>query len=431
MPVRHVLQRIALISDHASPLALPGSVDSGGQNVYVAHVARQLARLGRTVDVYTRRDNPLQRLVVNWMPRVRVIHLDAGPPRFVEKEALLPHMDEFADSLVGFAARERDRPQVLHANFFMSGLAARQVAARWDVPHVITFHALGAVRRRAQGSADRFPAQREELERSLMREADRVIAECPQDRADMLELYAADPARIDVVPCGFDPRELYPLEKIAARRHLGWDPQRYTVLQLGRLVPRKGIDNVIRGIQRLRELHGIDAMLYVVGGNAEDPNPVATPEIGRLRALAEACGVADCVEFLGRRGRSSLRALYSAADVFVTTPWYEPFGITPIEAMACGTPVIGAAVGGIRHTVRDGSTGLLVPPEDPDALAGSLAALAADPALRAKLGRAARVRAQQFTWARVAAGVLSSYATASAQRTRALNALAAPAAQRA
>lgn len=425
----HAMQRIALISDHASPLALLGGVDSGGQNVYVANLARQLSRLGRAVDVFTRRDNPLQRLVVNWLPKVRVIHLEAGPARYVPKEAMLPYMDEFADSLLAFAARERQRYDVLHANFFMSGHAARRVAARWGVPHVITFHALGAVRRLAQGGADRFPSQRVDIERELMHEADRVIAECPQDRLDMLEYYGADPARIDVVPCGFDPKDLYPQDRTAARRQLGWHPQAYTVLQLGRLVPRKGIDNVIRGIQCLREVHGVPATLYVVGGNAEDPNPVATPEIGRLAALAAELGIEDAVKFVGRRGRDRLRTLYSAADVFVTTPWYEPFGITPIEAMACGTPVIGSAVGGIRHTVRDGVTGLLVPPEDPAALAGSLAALAEDPALRLKLGRAARVRAQQFTWARVAAGIVLSYAAACAHRARPANAAPARAAQ--
>lgn len=427
--VPHATQRIALISDHASPLALLGGVDSGGQNVYVANLARQIGRLGRTVDVFTRRDNPLQRVVVNWAPNVRVIHLDAGPARFIAKEAMLPYMDEFADALLAFAARDRRHYDVLHSNFFMSGFAARRVAARCSAPHVITFHALGAVRRLAQGSADHFPSQRIDIERELMREADRVIAECPQDRLDMLQHYAADPSRIDVVPCGFDPKELYPQDRTAARRLLGWHPNAFTVLQLGRLVPRKGIDNVIRGIHCLRDVHGVPATLYIVGGNAEDPNPMATPEIGRLTALAAELGVDDCVKFVGRRGRDRLRTLYSAADVFVTTPWYEPFGITPVEAMACGTPVIGSAVGGIAHTVRDGVTGLLVPPEDPAALAGSLAALAEDPPLRLKLGRAARVRAQQFTWARVAGGVVLSYAAACANRARPGRELAARAVQ--
>ncbi|WP_043113518.1 glycosyltransferase, partial [Solimonas soli] len=406
------MHRIALISEHASPLATAGSVDSGGQNVYVSHLARQLGRRGYGVDVFTRRDRPFLPTVQHWQPNVRVIHVPAGPARFVAKEALLPMMGEFSDFLLRFC-RETSRPyDLLHANFFMSGLAACETAQALDIPLVMTFHALGLVRRAHQAERDGFPDQRFAIERELVRRAARIVAECPQDHADLRALYDADAAKLDIVPCGFDPQEFAPLERDAARAALGWEPRRFTILQLGRIVPRKGIDNVIGALALLVQ-RGVDAELVVVGGNSEMPNEVATPELGRLARLACELGVRERVRFIGRRGRERLHHFYCASDVFVTTPWYEPFGITPVEAMACGVPVIGAAVGGIRTTVRDGVTGLLVPPRDPQALADRLAELAADPARRAALGAAGRRRAwRHYTWQRVATQMEAVYARA-------------------
>jgi glycosyltransferase involved in cell wall biosynthesis len=222
----------------------------------------------------------------------------------------------------------------------------------------------------------------------------------------LLQLYGVPRRRIRILPCGFDPEELEPADKTQSRIALGLPVEDFLVLQLGRMVPRKGVDNVIHGVARLQARHGIRARLLIGGGESEEPDPVITPEIGRLRAIAEREGVSDLVTFTGNRGRSELRAYYTGADVFVTTPWYEPFGITPVEAMACGTPVIGSAVGGIKTTVRDGVTGFLVPPKDPDALADRLAQLARQPALLQEFGRLAVRRARTlFTWNRISAGI--------------------------
>jgi D-inositol-3-phosphate glycosyltransferase len=404
------MRKIALISEHASPLALAGGVDAGGQNIYVANVARHLARLGHQVDVFTRRDKSVLPTVFKWRDGVRVIHVPAGPPSFVPKEDLLPYMDAFGDFMLDFFQAQNQPYDLVHANFFMSGLAGLKVKEVLGVPLVMTFHALGRIRRLYQQEADRFPDSRFEIEDLLMHGSDRIVAECPQDRIDMLEHYGADDARIDIVPCGFDSDELAPITRKEARQKLGWADDEFAVLQLGRLVPRKGIANVIQGIAALKRRHGTRVRLYVVGGNSEQPNPAATPEIGRLMQLAQAEGVADQVVFVGRRARSDLQWFYSAADVFVTTPWYEPFGITPVEAMACGTPVIGSAVGGVKHTVVDGETGYLVPPNDPDALADCLARFTRDRGLAARMGEAGRQRANaQFTWRQVAKGLAGVY----------------------
>jgi D-inositol-3-phosphate glycosyltransferase len=408
--------RIALISEHASPLAGIGGVDAGGQNIYVASVARCLSAAGHHVDVLTRRDDPALPPVVHLPMGERVLHIDAGPARFVPKEDLLPYMPQFA--------LEAARPwrsgrgyDLVHANFFMSGWAGLALKQRFRVPLVTTFHALGLVRREHQREADRFPPERVAIEQQLARRCDRLVAACPQDRADLVRLYDAPPDRICTVPCGVDTRRLRPGNREAARLRLGLPAGDFIVLQLGRLVPRKGIDNVVEALAMLHASHAVPAgrvaRLVVVGGDADTPDESLTPEIGRLRRLAQVLGVAAHVHFTGRRSHDQLRDWYLAADVFVTTPWYEPFGITPLEAMACGKPVIGSAVGGITYTVVDGVTGYLVPPRDAPALAARLAQLAAQPALAAALGRAgvARVRAH-FGWERVAAQLLRVYGQA-------------------
>ncbi|MFC0398760.1 glycosyltransferase [Paraburkholderia rhizosphaerae] len=401
--------KIALISEHASPLALAGGVDSGGQNIYVANVARQLHRAGHQVDVFTRRDRSLLPLVSE-MDGIRIVNVPAGPPRQLAKERLLPYMNEFAEFLISFFQKERHPYHLMHANFFMSGLAALKVKHALRIPVVTTFHALGRVRRIHQGDDDGFPDERFAIEDDLVQHSDAVIAECPQDETDLIELYHANPDRIEIVPCGFDIDELQQVDRDDARAALGWPCDRFIVLQLGRLVQRKGIDNVIRGMGALRRDYGIDAQLYIVGGNSEAPNEIATPEIARLRGIAQREQVATQTTFVGRRGRAHLSQFYSAADVFVTTPWYEPFGITPVEAMACGTPVIGADVGGIRYSVKHGETGWLVPPRDPSALAARLAALYRDPALARQMGIAGAARAHaEFTWQGVAQSLEAVY----------------------
>ena len=409
--------KIAFISEHASPLAKPGSVDCGGQNVYVAHLARQLAQLGYEIDIFTRRDSPEQQQVVQWHPGLRVIHVPAGPARFVPKEQLLPYMKEFASFMLVFIEMQGTPYDLIHANFFMSGLVAQWVKQALDIPYVITFHALGLVRRQSQGGADHFPVERLTIEENLMHDADRIIAECPQDRLDMERHYGAKRRRIDIVPCGFDPEELQPMRE-KARRFLKLDPHEFVLLQLGRMVPRKGVDNVIESLAVLRDDYGIQARLMIVGGHIPPADAPDSPELRRLIQLSSSLDLQQQVIFTGQKCRSELAYYYSAADVFVTTPWYEPFGITPLEAMACATPVVGSAVGGIKTTVQEGITGYLVPPRNPQALAERLALLHDDSAHARELGRQGWQRAHRlYTWRSVAERIAIIYEQAVEQVT--------------
>jgi glycosyltransferase involved in cell wall biosynthesis len=404
-----LIPRIALISEHASPLATVGGIDAGGQNIYVAQIARELGRLGYHVDVFTRRDSERLPEIVDYAPGVRVVNVPAGPPEYVRKEDMLPLMGEFADYVCDFA-RASGGYLLAHANFFMSALAALKLKERQGIPLVVTFHALGRVRRLHQRNADQFPLERLAIEDEIIARGDGIIAECPQDRADLATLYKADERRIAVIPCGFDRGEFWPITKPFARRALGLAAGEPILLNIGRLAPRKGLDNLIRGLGCLARSHGIAAKLIIVGGNSDLPDPALTPEIARLQAIAAEEGVAPQVLFTGRRSREFLKLYYGAADIFATTPWYEPFGITPLEAMACGTPVIGADVGGIRFSVMDGVTGLLVPPNDPDAFAARAAELLRDPERMKEMGRSGIQRVQaQFTWPKVTRSICAFY----------------------
>lgn len=404
-----MMKRVAIISDHASPLAVLGGEDSGGQNVYVAQVASQLALMGYEVDVFTRRDDKSLPEKICYKDGVQIIYVPAGPCCFVRKEELLSYMDEFTDYMVRHFKNEGSY-DIIHANFFMSGLVAVNLNQILGIPFVITFHALGRVRRLYQKESDLFPGIRFEIEDRIVERASGIIAECPQDKEDLINFYKADPSKITVIPCGFDSEELWPIHKSLAKRVTGFVPRDRIILHLGRLVPRKGIETVVRGFARLVKDYCTDAKLVIVGGATRIPDPVATPEIGRLQIIAKEEGIFNNVIFKGSADRNELRFYYSAADVFVTTPWYEPFGITPVESMACGTPVIGSNVGGIKHTVKDGETGYLVPINNPDVLAGRMQDILRLPQLARYFRRNAIIRANElFTWKTVVDAIAVFY----------------------
>lgn len=393
---------IAFISEHASPLATLGGVDAGGQNVYVAELAKFLARLNYHVDIYTRWEDIGKEKVVNWLPNIRVIHVKAGPISYVQKEQLLQYMPEFRYDMLQFMANNNLNYELIHANFFMSGLVAMQLKVLRGIPYVITFHALGHVRKFHQREADKFPEERLQIEEEVATMADLVIAECPQDKEDLIQYYGVDETKIDVIPCGFSPSEFYPINKLWARRFLKLNSREKIILQLGRMVPRKGVDNVVHALSRLKRTKP-NIRLVIVGGESDDPDPAQCPEIGRLQQIALREGVADRITFAGRKDRYMLKYYYAASDLFITTPWYEPFGITPLEAMACGTPVIGANVGGIKFSIAHGKTGFLVPPNNPDLLADKINLLLQDHKLlkTMKANCVMRVNAL-FTWEKVA-----------------------------
>ncbi|KOX18209.1 glycosyltransferase [Nocardiopsis sp. NRRL B-16309] len=380
--------RIAMVSEHASPLAAITGEDAGGQNVHVAELSSALAALGHEVDVYTRRTDPDRPDAVSMCPGVRVVHVPAGPAAPIPKDDLPRHMPEFGRRLR--AAWASGRPDVVHAHFWMSGLASLNAAAPLELPVLQTFHALGTVKQRFQGVADTSPAERVRVERAVAAGCARVVATSTEERRELAS-WGIPFERVDVVPCGVDTGRFRPDGPSLPR------DDRPRLLSLGRIVRRKGVDTVIRALAKLP-----DAELVVAGG--PDPRDLdSDPEIIRLRSVADGSGVADRVRFLGCVARPDVPGLVRSTDVAVNVPWYEPFGMSTVESMACGVPVVASRVGGHVDTVLHRTTGLLVPPRSPDRLARSVGELLADGATRRAFGAAAAARVRErYSWAEVA-----------------------------
>lgn len=389
--------RIAMVSEHASPLAALGGQDAGGQNVHVAALASALARRGHEVAVYTRRDDPDLPERVQMLPRVSVVHVPAGPPEALPKDELLPYMDEFGQWLAHRWSTRR--PDVVHTHFWMSALAALAAAATTPVPVVHTYHALGTVKRRHQGDRDTSPPGRIAAEQRIGHEVDLIVATCT-DEVRELRAMGVDHPRVRIVPCGVDVQQFSTAGPLGPPR----TGHTYRLLSVSRLVERKGIDTVIQALPQVP-----DRELLVAGG-PEQHRIHTDAEATRLHRLATALGVAGRVRFVGSVSRTDMPALIRSADLVVTTPWYEPFGIVPLEAAACGRPLVGSAVGGLLDSVIDGRTGTLVPPRDPQALARALIDLLGDPDRRAAYGAAARALVtERFSWHRVAAATERVY----------------------
>jgi type III pantothenate kinase len=389
--------KVAMVSEHASPLAVLGGVDAGGQNVHVAALATALAQRGVEVVVHTRRDDPALPEEVELRPGVTVHHVDAGPAERLLKDDLLPYMDEFADVLRRHW--QEWQPQVVHAHFWMSGYAALRAAREAGVPVAQTFHALGVVKRRYQGDRDTSPEERLGIEEEIVRDADQIVATCTDEAFELIRL-GADRGRLTVVPCGVDLHLFTPRGPVEPRRE-----GTRRMLCVGRLVERKGMGNAISALALLPE----DVELIIAGGpDAAELDD--DPEARRLTALATDLGVLDRLDLRGRVGRDELPALMRSADIILSVPWYEPFGIVPVEAMACGVPIVASAVGGMIDTVVDGVTGLHVPPRDPERLAAVAGDLLDDPARRRALGKAGVRRARQlYDWNRVASATHDVY----------------------
>lgn len=379
--------RIAMVSEHASPLAALGDADAGGQNVHVAALAAGLVRRGHEVAVYTRRDGRTLPRRVGTPDGYEVVHVPAGPAKRMPKDDLLPHMTAFSRFLE-HDWQER-RPDVVHSHFWMSGLASVLAARHSRVPVVHTYHALGTVKRRYQGARDTSPPDRIAVERLIGQETDVVLATC-DDEVEELLVMGVRRQKITVVPCGVD-TELFAVDGPVRERTA---PHR--IVSVGRLVPRKGFADLIAALPLVPDTE------LVIAGGARDLR--SDPEAHQLRACAEAVGVADRVHLTGQVARSDMPALLRSADVVACVPWYEPFGIVPLEAMACGVPVVASAVGGLTDTVVHGVTGLLVPPRDRRSLGRALRGLAADPYRALTCGIAGKDRVDaRYTWEAIAA----------------------------
>ncbi|MET9288265.1 glycosyltransferase [Nocardia beijingensis] len=386
--------KIAMVSEDASPLAEGGPADGGGRGAYVAELSAAYARRGHDVTVYTRRISPRAPAELLAEGGYRVVHVPAGPPTPLPSDRTLPYLGDFGTVLRRHWTA--DRPDIAHAHYWKSGLAAELASRAHGIPVVLTFHGLGTVQRRSEGLADPSPRSRIRFERLIATRAAHVVATCSDEVAELARM-GVPRFRTSIVPHGVDLTTFTP-EGAAADRHAT-----HRLLAAGELVRRSGFDPVIRALPQLP-----DTELVIVGGPAADDEDDA--EGRRLRRIASEHGVRERLRLTGPVSRPLRPRLYRSADVVVCTPWHEPFGRVALEAMACGKPVVATAVGGLLDTVVDGVTGRFVAPPEPDAIVRAVRPLLADSTLRETWGAAGYQRAaSRNSWDRVAVETLSAY----------------------
>jgi len=394
------MRRVAMISYHTSPLAPLGGPETGGMNVYVRQLSRELGQRGFLVDVFTRRQDASTPDVVEDGENVRVVQLEAGPPRPVEKGRLRRYLDQFEENLVRFASAEGSTYDLLHSHYWLSGWVALRLQERWGLPHVAMFHTLGEVKNRARVTEHEAPL-RIRVERRLAAEADRIVCASQHEKHLLARLYDADPDRVAVVPCGVDLDLFRPQDKKAARRALGYSDERI-ILFVGRIEPLKGIDILINAVAQLGDES--DFHVLIVGGDNRSRR-----QVSHLQELASDLGIGERVCFLGAVDHEQLPLYYNAADVCVVPSYYESFGLVALEAMACGTPVVASRVGGLTGTVRDGETGYLISWRCPEPFAERLELLLGNETLRHRFGESARETVERYRWTNVAEAVAGLY----------------------
>jgi len=394
--------RIAILSVHTCPLAALGGKQTGGMNVYVRETARELGRMGVVVDVYTRSQDPAIRRVVPLGAGARVIHLPAGPEAPMARETVHQHLPEFVERVEAQRRADGIDYDLIHAHYWLSGVAGLRLRDAWRVPLVQMFHTLG----RLKNSVARLPAEIEpELrlaeEGRIIGLADRIVAGNVVERAHLEEFYGALAERVAVIPCGVDTDMFQPIAQAVAKDLLELGPEPL-LLYVGRLEPIKGLETLLEGMKRLPA----HVQLLIVGGDQDEPE---NAHADRLRHCVSELGLSRRVRFLGAQPQERLRLFYAAADATVMPSYYESFGMVALEAMACGSPVVASRVGGLTTTVRDGVTGYLVPEGDPAALAERLAELLGDPSERERIGREATRWAADHRWPCVAEEICKLY----------------------
>lgn len=408
---------IAFISIHGDPLAPLGGIHHGGQNVYVKELSRHLGAQGFRVDVFSRWESPHQPAIEEIALRARVIRVQVGPPGYIPKEATILLLPELAQWIAHFREKHRANYRLIHGHYYFSGAVALDLHTRWQVPFIETFHSLGMVKQRALGQQDTSPASRLAIERQIAQEADQIIATAPQEKSDLITTYGADPVRIRVIPCGVNLELFRPISRRKGRRYVDIPSDRFLLTFVGRLEKRKGIDTLLEAMGvLLTEQPDLPLHAIIVGGwpkGQEGQLEITGPEGEehyRLHEIMTRYGITGRVTFAGGKPQDVLYNYYSAGDVTIIPSYYEPFGMTALEALACGSSVIASRVGGLKTTVVEGEVGLQFEPRNARDLADKIAYLIEHPEINARLRRNARPYVERhYSWPSVAKRVAAVY----------------------
>lgn len=407
--------RIAMLSYHTCPLATLGGKDTGGMNVYVRDLTRELGRQGIHVDVFTRsQDEHVPHIVHELGYGNRVVHIPAGPEEPRSKGDIANYIPEFAEGIIKFAEEKGITYDVIHSHYWMSGLAAEKLSDAWGgIPIVHMYHTLGEMKNRVARSEDeRAGADRLNGERQVLRRVNRVIVATLAELTQLRFLYKADASKLTVIPPGVDKGHFYPIPADEAKQFIGLRPENRMILFVGRIEPLKGVDTLIKAMScldmsltnREQPVH-----LAIIGGEPDvDPNDMSE-EMMRLQKMCDDLCMGNMVLFLGKRAQDTLPYYYSAAEVLVMPSLYESFGMVALEAMACGTPVIASEVGGLGYLVQDGVTGYTIPDSDPGMLCEKLSKLLGDNELRTTMGNRAADYATEYAWDKIVSAIVKVY----------------------
>ncbi len=391
--------KIAMLSIHSCPLGKVGGENTGGMSVYVREVAREMGRRGHLVDVYTRIHEPIHDRVIKIGQNARLIHLRAGEEE-IQKLAIYYHLADFARDLDNFRKQNGLRYDLIHSHYWLSGLAGKRLQQWWDVPHVMGFHTLGAVKN-AVGIGEDEPELRINAEKELVKDCHRIIASTVKGKEDLISYYDASPETVSVIPCGVNLDLFRPIKREIARGYTGLNDESI-ILFVGRIVPLKGIDNLLKAMTYLERKQRIK--LAVIGGDEH-----SQAEMQRLKNLSRSLKINESVTFLGLVKQEMLPFFYSAADLCVVPSYYESFGLVVLESLACGTPVVATKVGGAESVIRHGETGYVVTDNDPCYLADKIARLLSTSNGNRGFVGSVRASVTKYSWSNITEAIIAEY----------------------
>lgn len=387
-----------MVSVHGCPLVTPGMRFAGGMNVYLREIAPALAAKDVEVDIFTRSHHAGGPEILDAALGTRVIHLPAGDPELVKSE-VVPYLSEYREHLVEYVDRQGLGYDLVHSHYWLSGGVGQELARRWGVPHVVSFHTLAAIKEREGPEPE--PVQRKRTEERMAAEADLVFAFTEDEAQNLDSLFGIKQDRVHIAPGGVDRSLFHPTDQAAARARLGIGQDENVVVLVGRPEPFKGPDILIRAVAEMPDREQL-RIVFVGGSEAEH-------SFEWLRLLAAEVGVAEHISWFNAVPQSEIVDFYAASDVVAMPSFHESFGLTALEAMACGRPVVASAVGALPILIVDGETGCLVPSHAPIDLAHCLSDMLANPKLRERMGEAGVKRARAFTWGRAAEQALQGY----------------------
>lgn len=405
-------RKAAHLSIHGDPLAPLGGSHHGGQNVYVKELTRHLGALGLDVDVYSRWEAEESPVKEPFSRGARVIRPRVGPPREIRKEKTVDFLPELAVWITEYAREHGAVPEIIHSHYYFSGAVAMHLKREWGVPLVHNNHSLGAVKQQALGEGDPSPGLRHEIEYKIFRAADRLIATAPHEKEELVNLYDVEPGKISVIPPGVNLDVFSALPQAEAKKDIGYTERDFLITYVGRIEKRKGLDTLLQAVHLAED---DDLQLVIVGGPPSEKNFLSWKELGEkpyrpYRNLVEEYGLESQVTFTGGKPQDQLCRYYSGGDVTVIPSYYEPFGLTALEALACGCSVIGSRVGGLRHTIQPNRVGLLFDPRDAGQLAARILALKDQPELNRTFRENARPYVEEhYSWRSVTKRIARLY----------------------